>query len=76
MPISLPLPTVPFEYAGKTIPSNVDVSAAVDLFKTDCVTCHSERGHDDGPASQALDPRPANLADLSKISADDFCFGK
>ena len=76
MLISQPLPTVPSEYAGKTIPSNVDISAGANLFKSDCVTCHGENGHGDGPASQALDPRPANLVDLSKISASDFLFWK
>jgi len=35
----------------KTIPSNADVSAGANLFKTDCVTCHGENGHGDGPAS-------------------------
>ena len=76
VPISQPLPTVPSEYAGKTIPSNLDISPGANLFKTDCVTCHGENGHGDGPASQALDPRPANLGDLSKISASDFLFWK
>jgi len=76
VPISQPLPTVPSEYAGKTIPPNVDISAGANLFKTDCVTCHGESGHGDGPASQALDPRPANLVDLSKIAAEDFLFWK
>ncbi len=74
--IPQPLPTVPSDYAGKTIPSNADVSAGANLFKTDCVTCHGENGHGDGPASQTLDPRPANLVDLSKIAADDFLFWK
>jgi len=76
VPISQPLPTVPSEYAGNTIPSNVDVNVGANLFKTDCVACHGESGHGDGPASQALDPRPANLVDLNKISADDFLFWK
>ena len=74
--ISQPLPIVPSIYAGKTIPSDVEISAGANLFKTDCVTCHGENGHGDGPASQALDPRPANLVDLSKIAADDFLFWK
>jgi mono/diheme cytochrome c family protein len=74
--ISQPLPTVPSIYAGKTISSNVDISAGANLFKTDCAACHGENGHGDGPASQALDPRPANLVDLSQISADDFLFWK
>lgn len=74
--ISRPLPTVPSEYAGKTIPSNVDVNVGANIFKTDCVTCHGEDGHGDGPASQTLEPPPANLVDLSKIAADDFLFWK
>ena len=76
VPISQPLPTVPSEYVGKTIPSNVDISAGANSFKTDCVTCHGDDGRGDGPASRALDPRPANLVDLNKISADDFLFWK
>ena len=76
VPISQPLPTVPSEYAGKTFPSNVDVSAGANLFKTDCVACHGDDGHGDGPASQALDPHPVNLVDLSKIAVDDFLFWK
>ncbi len=75
-PISQPLPTVPFEFAGKTIPSNVDITAGANLFKADCVTCHGENGHGDGPASEALDPPPANLVDLCEISANDFLFWK
>ena len=76
VPISQPLPTVPSEYAGKTIPLNVDISAGANLFKTDCATCHGENGHGDGPASNTLIPRPANLVNLSKIAADDFLFWK
>ena len=77
-PVSIlqPLPTIPSSYAGKTIPPNVDVGAGAGIFKTDCATCHGESGHGDGPAGQTLDPRPANLVALSKISADDFLFWK
>jgi mono/diheme cytochrome c family protein len=75
-PILQPLPMIPSEYAGKTIPPNVDMSPSANLFKTDCATCRGENGYGDGLASQALDTRPANLADLSKISADDFLFWK
>ena len=74
--ISQTLPTVPSNFVGKTIPSNTDVSAGADIFGTDCATCHGESGHGDGSAGQALDPRPANLVALSKISADDFLFWK
>ena len=74
--ISQPLPIVPSDYMGKIIPPNTNVSAGADIFKTDCATCHGESGHGDGSAGQALDPRPANLVALSKISADDFLFWK
>ena len=74
--ISQPLPTVPTGYMGKIIPSNVDASAGANIFESDCVTCHGKNGHGDGPASQSLNPRPANLVALSKISADDFLFWK
>ncbi len=74
--ISQPLPTIPSDYAGKTNPPNMDVSAGADIFKTDCSTCHGESGHGDGPAGQMLDPRPANLVALSKIAVDDFLFWK
>ncbi len=74
--ISQPLPTVPSDYAGKTIPSNVDVNAGGKVFRTNCVTCHGEDGHGDGPASQTLEPPPANLVNLGKIAANDFLFWK
>ena len=73
---SQPLPTVPSDYAGKTIPSDVDGNAGAGVFKTDCATCHGEGGRGDGPASQTLEPPPANLVDLSKIAGDDFLFWK
>ena len=71
-----PLPTVPADYAEKTIPPNADATAGANLFNTDCVTCHGEDGRGDGPAAQTLDPRPANLVDLGKISTNDFLFWK
>ena len=69
------LETVPAEYAGKTNP--LDASAATDgaaVFKTNCVTCHGENGEGDGIASQSLDPKPANLINLSKQVNDDYLF--
>jgi len=73
---SQPLPTVPSDYVGKTIPSDVDANAGATVFKTNCVACHGKDGHGDGPASQTLEPPPANLVDLSKVAADDFLFWK
>lgn len=31
------------------------------LYATNCTACHGERGHGDGPAGTALDPKPANF---------------
>ena len=69
------LATVPPEYAGKTNP--LDVSAATagaEVFKTNCVACHGEQGKGDGIASGSLDPKPANLAEVTKQVSDDYLF--
>lgn len=71
----IPLATVPAEYAGRMNP--FDVSAAVDgasVFKTNCATCHGETGKGDGVASQSLDPKPADLMELSRRVDDDYLF--
>lgn len=31
------------------------------LYSTNCVACHGESGHGDGPAGVALDPKPTNF---------------
>ena len=68
-------PTVPQEYAGKTNPLGVDApSQGAEVFKTYCVSCHGSQGLGDGPASQALDPRPANLAQVNHGAGDDFLY--
>jgi mono/diheme cytochrome c family protein len=67
--------TVPPEYAGKTNPLDPDAAmAGAEVFKTNCEPCHGSQGHGDGPAGQALDPRPKNLADLQTTVADDYLF--
>lgn len=69
------LAAVPSDYAGKTNP--LDAGAAADgavVFKNNCSTCHGEKGAGDGIASQSLDPKPANLVDLSKQVGDDYLF--
>jgi mono/diheme cytochrome c family protein len=45
-----------------------------EVFKTNCATCHGPEGHGDGPAGQALEPRPKNLAELQPKVGDDFLF--
>ena len=71
----LPLATVPPEFAGKTNP--LDASAATagaEVFKANCVSCHGEQGKGDGIASGSLDPKPANLAEVTKQAGDDYLF--
>ncbi len=37
------------------------------LFQTNCASCHGKQGTGDGPAGQALSPRPANLSRFLKM---------
>lgn len=70
-----PLPTVPADYAGQINSLGTEAApAGGNVFKTYCVSCHGEGGKGDGSASQALDPRPANLVEVNKIAADDFLY--
>ncbi len=70
-----PLPTVPPEYAGLTNPLGSDAaSEGKDVFDTNCQMCHGPQGHGDGPAGQALEPKPRNLAELQTKASDDFLF--
>lgn len=39
------------------------VAAGKAVFMPNCVPCHGEAGRGDGPASTALNPKPANLTD-------------
>src|SRR5574339_823378 len=72
---SATLAPVPAEYAGMTNPLGDDAAAAgAELFRTNCEMCHGPQGHGDGPAGQALDPRPGNLAELQARAADDYLF--
>ena len=67
--------SVPPEFAGKTNPLGPDAaSAGAKVFSANCVPCHGPQGHGDGPAAQALDPKPKNLAELQKIVGDDYLF--
>jgi mono/diheme cytochrome c family protein len=64
----------PAEYAGKTMPGDVDAAAGNELFQVNCASCHGEQGHGDGPAASALDPAPQNLANSQKENSDDYLF--
>jgi mono/diheme cytochrome c family protein len=69
------LEPVPTDYAGRM--NSLDASASAEganVFHTNCETCHGVQGHGDGPAGQALDPRPKNLADLQTVASDDYLF--
>lgn len=69
------LAPVPANYAGQTNPLGADAATAgAEVFKTNCVPCHGEQGHGDGPASAALDPAPKNLAELQAVTSDDYLF--
>jgi len=72
--ISTPAP-VPEEYAGKTNPFGSEAAdEGAEIFRTNCETCHGPQGHGDGPAGQALDPKPKDLSELQKIVGDDYLF--
>jgi len=71
----IPLATVPPEFAGKTNPLDASMATeGADVFKANCVTCHGEEGAGDGIASGSLDPKPANLVDVSSQVGDDYLF--
>jgi len=66
---------VPTEYAGVANPLGAEAaSKGAEVFHTNCETCHGPQGHGDGPAGQALDPKPRNLAKLEATAGDDFLF--
>jgi mono/diheme cytochrome c family protein len=72
---STTLAPVPADYAGMTNPLGDDSAAAgAELFRTNCEMCHGPQGHGDGPAGQALEPRPGNLAEIQTRAADDYLF--
>ena len=69
------LAPVPAEYVGSTNPLGADAAdEGAAVFRTNCEVCHGSQGHGDGPAGQALDPLPGNLAELQTRAADDFLF--
>ncbi len=70
-----PLPPVPTQYAGLKNPLGGDAaSQGAQVFHNNCEMCHGPQGHGDGPAGQALDPKPRNLVELQTKVGDDFLF--
>lgn len=69
------LAPVPAEYAGQANPLSADAAAAgAEVYKINCLACHGEQGHGDGPAGAALIPAPKNLAQLQATAGDDYLF--
>lgn len=69
------LDPVPAEFAGKTNPLGADAATdGAKVFQVNCEACHGTQGHGDGPAGQALDPKPKNLPDLAAKVGDDYLF--
>ena len=69
------LAPVPAEYTGLNNPLGPQAAdEGAEVFKTNCQACHGPQGHGDGPAGQALDPRPRNLAMIQAAAGDDFLF--
>jgi mono/diheme cytochrome c family protein len=69
------LEPVPAEYSGRTNPLGEDASTeGAKIFKANCETCHGPLGRGDGPAGQALDPKPRDLSELQARVEDDYLF--
>lgn len=67
--------TVPPEYAGLTNPLGADAAqAGLAVYTTNCVSCHGETGHGEGPVAASLLPPPADLAKLQTTASDDYLF--
>jgi mono/diheme cytochrome c family protein len=66
---------VPAEFAGKTNPLGADAATAgAEVFKNNCVACHGDQGHGDGPAGAMLNPPPKNLPELASVVGDDYLY--
>ena len=69
------LEPVPADFAGKTNPLSTDATTdGAKVFQVNCESCHGAQGHGDGPAGQALDPKPKNLPELAAQVGDDYLF--
>lgn len=70
--------TPPSDYAALKNPYATSDAVAVDagqtLYKTNCTSCHGEVGKGDGPATSALIPKPANLADHMGAFSDGYLY--
>ncbi len=69
-----PIPPVPADWAGKTMPAGSDAAAGKEVFTVNCESCHGATGVGDGVAGEALDPKPANLVTFVPQVGDDYLF--
>jgi mono/diheme cytochrome c family protein len=61
---------IPPNYADKADPlpdTAANVSEGKKLYEANCASCHGPSGLGNGPAGQALNPPPANLAATSQM---------
>lgn len=69
------LEPVPAEFAGKTNPLGPDAATqGAKIFEVNCAPCHGPQGHGDGPAGEALDPKPKKLSEFVPTVGDDYLF--
>ena len=71
---STPIPAVPADWAGKSMPAGADAAAGKEVFDANCASCHGASGAGDGEAGAALDPKPANLVTFVPQVGDDYLF--
>jgi mono/diheme cytochrome c family protein len=70
-----PAPTAPSGDQAAPAGDNTAAFEARRMFSTICATCHGSGGHGDGPASQALNPKPRNYTDKAwqaSVTDDDI----
>ncbi len=62
-------PPAPAAQAALALPAARDVAKGQATYQQLCASCHGPRGAGDGPAGQALDPRPARHDDGAYMNA-------
>ena len=68
---------VPAQYVSLTNPiaaEGISLERGKTAYQTYCVACHGESGMGDGAAGQALDPKPAPIAQSSQMMSDGYLF--
>ena len=68
---------IPAEYAGlkNSVPADeASLERGVQLYVTNCASCHGDGGMGDGPVGVALDPAPSPIAHTSQMMEDDYLF--